>query len=180
MPLSKILPNFVLFQLGWFACVLGGAGQWHVAGSLVAMAIVVFHLSQADQWAREMRLLLIALAVGVVWESVLVATGLLIYTHGQLATWLAPHWIMVMWVLFATTFNVSLSWLKHRPILSVLMGAVGGPLAFLAGQSLGAVEIPNDTLAVLVLAVGWGLLVPLMMHLSTRWNGFSTAHEEKS
>ena len=32
--------NFVAFQVGWFACVLGAARGWPLLGPLVALAIL--------------------------------------------------------------------------------------------------------------------------------------------
>jgi hypothetical protein len=46
-----------------------------------------------------------------------------------------------MWIAFATTLNVSMRWLRGRPELALLFGAVGGPLAFYAGERLGAVTV---------------------------------------
>ena len=38
--MPKLIANAVLFQLGWFACVLGGDGPWLLA----VLAIVAVHL----------------------------------------------------------------------------------------------------------------------------------------
>ena len=172
MPLSKTLANFLLFQLGWFACVLGGAGQWHWVGTMVVILIAAWHLSSASDLSAELKLLVSALVIGVCWESFLVGTQLLQYGHGQLVSSLAPHWIVAMWVLFATTFNVSLRWLKQRWMLAAVLGAVGGPMAFLAGQKLDAVVMPNTAQALIILSVGWMILTPILVLVSERFDGF--------
>ena len=101
-----------------------------------------------------------------------VQSGLVIYPSGQPFGQLAPAWILAMWPLLATTLNVSLRWLKGRYLLAALFGAIGGPLAFLAGERLGAVVFPDTGLTMIVLAVGWATLFPLLMRLSQRYDGF--------
>ena len=72
----------------------------------------------------------------------------------------------------ATTFNVSLRWFKQRLLFASLFGALGGPLAFLAGERLGGVVFTDYAAGLGALALGWALLMPLMMILSNRWDGF--------
>ena len=55
---------------------------------------------------------------------------------------------------------------------AILLGAVGGPLAFLAGERLGGVIFTDHTVGLIALAVGWAILMPLMMLAARRWNGF--------
>ena len=80
----------------------------------------------------------------------------------------APYWIIAMWLLFATTLNVSLKWLRHRPYLAAILGLVAGPAAYYAGYKLGGVQIPDFVSAMAALAAGWALLMPLLIHLSVR------------
>ena len=77
-----------------------------------------------------------------------------------------------MWALFATTLNLALRWLKGRPLLASVFGALGGPLAYYAGERLGAVEMPHQASALLALAAGWAVLMPLLTVIARRYNGF--------
>ena len=54
MPKPQIIINFVLFQIGWFACVLGAAKQMPWLGVITVAAILVWHLSQAKQAKPEL------------------------------------------------------------------------------------------------------------------------------
>lgn len=158
--------NFVLFQAGWFACVLLGATPQHGFGTLVVALVIALHLASSPRRGPELRLILAALAIGVVWENLLALGHLTVYPSGQPGGDLAPVWIVMMWGLLATTLNVSLSWLRGRLLLSGLFGAIGGPLAFLAGARLGAVIFPDPFASLLVLAMGWALLMPLLIYLA--------------
>ena len=148
-------------------------GSWHWLGTALVIGIVGIHLSRASRPRDELILILAALLIGAAWDSLLVWSGLLSYANGVFHSDLAPHWIVAMWALFATTLNISLRWLKGRCMLTVAFGAVGGPLAYYAGYRLGAVEMVNTVEALLALAVGWAVLMPILMMLSQRFNGFA-------
>jgi hypothetical protein len=173
----NILINAVAFQLGWFACVLGGANQLPWLGTLVAVLIVYWHLNQAQHPGREFALLAVVGVIGALWDSLLVAIGWLDYPSGTLLSNTAPHWIVAMWVLFASTLNVSLRWLRGRWMLAMLLGAAGGPLAYYAGAKLGGVVISEPAFAFTALAIGWAVFVPLLISLSTRLDGMRTVPE---
>ena len=134
-------------------------------------AVVLLHLGFSRRPGRELRLVGAAMLLGLVVDSVLLATGWLSYPNGQWIPGLAPYWIVAMWGLFATTLNVSMAWLRGRPVLAVLMGAVGGPLSYLAGEKLGAIELVPPLPALAALALAWALAMPLLMRLAERFDG---------
>lgn len=170
-----LIANFLLFQLAWFASVLGGAKGLPWFGVAVAGLVAAIHLRSAIRPGAEALLLIIVAAVGALWDGLLAGFGWLVYPSGTFATWLAPSWIIAMWVAFATTFNRSLGWLKGRWYLAAALGAVGGPLAFAAGAALGGVSFPDPPLAMAVLAGGWSFLMPALLALAGRLDGFASA-----
>jgi hypothetical protein len=169
----KILFNFVAFQTAWLACVLGGANDKALIGTAVAGVVVVLHLAIAHRPLPETLLVVVAAAIGFLWDSGLVALGLMSYRAGNFAQGFAPHWIVAMWALFATSLNLSMTWLRGRPWLAALSGGVGGPLAYLAGERLGGLQMPDPALALGAQALGWAVLLPLLLRLAARLNGFA-------
>ncbi|MEE4301994.1 MAG: DUF2878 domain-containing protein [Pseudomonadales bacterium] len=167
-----VFVNFVAFQASWFACVLGGAAQLPWLGVIAVAATLLLHGWQSPEHRPELYLALCAGALGALWESGLVASGLLVYPSGQLFSALAPVWIVALWIGFATSFNVSMRWLKGRPALAAMLGAIFGPMSFWGGAKLGAVAFPDPVLALSVLSAGWGLLMPLMVVLADRFDGW--------
>ena len=167
----NLIINFVGFQIGWFATVMGGANNMAWAGTLAALVIVALHLWRTKNRQNEALLIVIAAAIGTVWESSLVALGITWYPSGTLINGAAPHWIIAMWMLFATTINVSMRWMRGRWWLAAMAGAVSGPLAFYAGYRLDGVLFPNFWLAMLVLAIGWAIFLPLLIIISEHLDG---------
>lgn len=170
-----VLTNILLFQFGWFSCVLGAARHLPWVGTLVSVGIIAWHLSRSALPRREAALILLAGAIGLLLDSVVVHRGLIAYTSGTLAAGLAPHWIVAMWMIFATTLNVSFRWLKGRWLLAAALGAAAGPLAYLGGARLGAAEFPGGGVApLLAIAAVWAIAMPLLLWLSDRYDGVTT------
>ena len=166
------ITNIILFQIGWFACVLGAANGLAWQGTLLATAVVTWHVLRSGNLSLELALVLIALLIGTVWDSLLVWSGIIQYQTGMLHAYVAPYWIIALWGLFATTLNVSLRWMRDRWLMATLAGAISGPLAYYAGYRLQAVYFENMSLAMIVLAVGWAIFVPALLYLSSRLDGY--------
>jgi hypothetical protein len=171
--MKTIVINALVFQAGWLTCVLAGANHLPWLGTAAALLIVSWHLGNARSPAKEFSLILIAGGIGAVWDSYLVYAGFLQYPSGILIPGTAPHWIIAMWLLFATTINVSLRWLKNRWVLAAALGAFCGPGAYYAGYKLGGVQIPDMLPAMVMLGLGWALFMPLLMSLSMRFDGIN-------
>ncbi len=174
---KSMITNFVLFQLGWFACVLGGAYGQALLGSLIAILVIAYHFYRANEAKKELLLLSIALIIGFIFESIVTAQGLARYSHGQVFDVIAPLWMILMWPLFATTLNLSMRWLKNlTPLLVSLVGVIFAPLAYYAGSQLGAVEYDNLTLSLSIIAIAWAALLPVLVTLSLKLDGYSDSN----
>ena len=169
--MKAIIVNAAVFQIGWLCCVLAGANHLPWLGTLTALLIVAWHVSHAHRPRNELLLILSAGAIGAIWDSLLVYAGWLQYPSGTLIEGTAPHWIIAMWLLFATTLNVSFRWLKDRLLLAALLGAFAGPAAYFAGYKLGGVQITEFTTAMTALALGWAVFMPLLMRISNHLDG---------
>lgn len=160
--------NFLLFQAGWFACVLGAAHQqvlWAVTGSLVYIAI---HIWQAQNPKQELSLLLKVLIYGVVTDTFLMYLGLLDFRNAWPAPLLSPIWMWALWLLVASTLNGSLSWLRGKPVLGAFLGAICGPFSYEAGVRMGAASWGPDgqILALALISLVWAVAMPLFLY----WN----------
>jgi hypothetical protein len=168
----NLFVNFLLFQLAWFSCVLGAANGHPWLGPVVVAGVVLVHLRLVPDSRAESMMLIAVAVIGTVFDSLLVSTGWLAYPSGQWVEYMAPYWIIAIWIAFATTLNVSMNWLKLRPVVAAGFGAIGGPLAYLAGEKLGGVIFVAPTAALTALAIGWGLMMPLLMLLAARLDGW--------
>jgi hypothetical protein len=163
--------NILLFQIGWFACVLGAAHGLPWAGALTALAIVAWHVVRARDPGRELTLVACAAALGVAFESLLVQSGWVRFGAGVVIEGAATYWMVALWALFATTLNVSLRALRPHAWLAALFGAIGGPLAYYAGARLGALEFVATGAGLAAIGAGWALLTPLLFRAALRLDG---------
>ena len=161
--------NFLLFQGGWFICVLGAAGGHPLLAALAGLVPVLVHLALVRQPGREARLLLAALALGLVIDSLHLHTGILRFPAGGPFPALPPPWLLVLWLQFSTALHFSLAWLSGRPLVALAFGAIGGPLAYWAGVRLGAAGFGPDLGRCLVqIGIGWALAMVVLLAASTR------------
>lgn len=180
MSTVMIVSNFALFQIGWFACVWSAAEHQPWFGALVTTGVVIAHVLRAPMPKAELKLVLISLGLGLVFDSLLVWQGWLRYSSGIVLPNVAPYWIVALWGLFATLLNVSLRWMRGRWFIAVVFGALGGPAAYYSGLRLGALEFGNMPAGLLALAIGWALLTPLLLALSARFDGYAGLLEKKT
>ena len=168
--MKTVALNLSLFKIGWLAVVFSAAAGMPEVGAATAALVAIVHLVRADATGSEIKLLVIAAVLGLAWETLLVQTGQLRYPSTG-ASELAPYWIVALWILFATTLNVGMRWLRKNLLLAVVAGAVGGPLSFLAGQQAGAVELGE--MAVPVIAIGWAVLLPFVAWIAASFDGYA-------
>ena len=171
----------MLFQIGWFACVLGAAKQMPWLGVSFFALFLIWHLSQAKQAKLELMLVLIAIVIGGIFDQLMTQNKLLIYQAHHF-TALPPAWILALWAEFAMTLNVSLRWLKQiksrnkqlhlRWLIAVLFGAIGGPLAYMGAEKLGAVTLNSMPASYISLSLGWAILTPLLVMLAQKFDGY--------
>lgn len=169
----KLAINVLLFQAGWFACVLSAAQGLPWIGSVVVGSAIVWHLTESARPKRELVLIAAAALVGALFETFLVQTGWLRFNSGNVLAGAAPYWMIALWALFATTLNVSLRWLRSRPGIAVLFGAIGGPASYYAGARLGAIEFVHAGAAFTAIAFGWALATPVLISFAQRLDGYT-------
>jgi len=170
-----LLINLIGFKVGWVSSVMGAAAQMPWLGPAVFALVAFVHLRQARRPDLELGLVIAAGLIGVFFDSLIVAMGWVTYPSGQFNPMLAPYWIVTMWMLFATTLNRSMAWLKGRVVLAVILGAVAGPGSYYAGQKLGAIEFVEPIAALSALSIGWAIIMPVLMVLAERLDGFRPA-----
>jgi len=158
--------NILLFQFGWFACLwLGNLG-----GAVAVLGILIVHfyyiVKPVDRYA-EVLLLIKVLAIGAVVETAYLMSGVLLRSDGLL---IPPLWLLLLWVLFATTLNYSLSWLQHRQWLAALLVIVAAPASYFAGATISdSMSLAASTsISLGVVGISWAMIFPLLLRWAQR------------
>lgn len=171
---TNVIINFVLFQVGWFACVLGAANNKPWLGVLVVLIVVIWHLKQAKSAKPELILLTIALAMGAIFDQLMLSSQLLTYQATGWSAHLVPVWILALWAVFVTALNVSLRWMQGKWLVAVLFGTIGGPLAYMGAARLGAVSLNLYPQSYIALGLGWAMITPILIKLAQKFDGFKS------
>lgn len=163
----KRLLNFVCFQVGWFACALGAARGCPLSGPLVVGVLLILQLPLVPAPGKQARFVLAATLLGWLVDSGLARADVFTFPVGSGFLGFCPLWMAALWANFAGTLHLCLDWLRGRYWLASALGACGGPLAYYAGQRMGAMQFGVDTASsLLVIAVEWALVTPALVRLS--------------
>jgi hypothetical protein len=167
--MSAFWITLVAYQLVWFAAVVGAGRGLLWPGVAAAGLFAAWRLIASSCRCIELKLVAVTMALALLLEATWVSSGLIRYS----APWPlpgAPAWLMALWVAFALTLVPLFGYLQGRPGLAVLVGAVGGPLAY-AGAARGhALQFSTPAWRGLAaLSLGWALALPALTGLAARW-----------
>ena len=158
--------NFIFFQAGWFACILGAAHQHELWAVIGCLAYIAFGVWRSQTPKLELSLLLKVLSFGILTDSLLMYLGFLDFKGTWPSPYVSPAWMWTLWLLVASTLNSSLSWLNGRPFLGVVLGAICGPLSYEAGIRMGAANWGSGSqiLGLGLISLVWAVAIPLFFY----------------
>lgn len=177
---KMVVINFVLFQAAWFACVLGAAHAMPWLGVIATLFVVAWHLKVAKNAKPEAILLIITLIIGATFDQTMHSTNLIHYQSHGWSDALVPPWILALWAGFVTALNVSLRWMQGKWLVAIVFGALGGPLAYMSAEKLGAVSLNMYPQSYLALSIGWAILTPILLTLAKRYDGYQGSTQKRT
>jgi hypothetical protein len=170
--MTQALVSFIAFQLCWLACVGGAARGFPWLGPVAVAAFIAVHLRtipSGPERSRHAWVLGLAGALGYAADSALVLGGVLTFPPHAVLGWPSTVWMVALWVLQAATLRGVMSWMQGRFTLAAVLGAVGGPMAYLAGERMGAAALgPSHAVALGLIAVEWAFAMPLLVWAEQR------------
>jgi hypothetical protein len=166
----RSVAEWVGFQFVWFTCALGAAQGWSAPGIIAASLFIATVLAMKRRTLSECLTILACGAVGLVAESVLVSAGFVRFAASWPSSQLAPAWIVALWLAFGVTLPGLAALLGHRLFIKgSFSGLVAGPLAYWAGERLGALEIAAGAqLTYLAIGLIWAIALPFLLLLQQR------------
>jgi hypothetical protein len=158
----RTVVNFFAFQIGWFATVLGAGHGMPWLGVVIVPLVLLLDLFLSADWRQELVVALAAAVMGFAVDTALVAAGVFAPVPFLVPRPFSPLWMVMLWVNQATTLNACMAWLRGRYLAGALLGAVGGPLAYLSGAKLGAATLPS-THGLVILGIAWAGAFPALL-----------------
>lgn len=162
--------SLIGYQLVWFAAVIGAGRGMAWPGVVGMLLYAACQLGGARHYKTDLALIAAAIAMGLLFDSGLIRAGLASFAAPWPFPGLAPLWILALWGAFSLTFTQSLAYLQTRLRLAAVLGAVGGPLAYLGAQrGWHAVVFARPAWQALVwIGVAWGLATPALAWIAGR------------
>lgn len=155
--------NFVWFQAIWVLAILFQYEYLWLIG-LLLFAFFIF----SDAPRCDAILILGVAIVGLVLDSALTVSGVFTFTSPDYGL-VIPWWLLALWAGFAGTLRHSLRYFRNHLWVSVLGGAIFGPLSYAAGARLGAVDLQMGmTITMFILSPIWAVVFPFAVWLSKR------------
>ena len=167
----QVLVNIVAGYAAWLAVAFLAAWGYPLLAVVPSVVAVVLHLAVIPSPLRgmEVRLIALAIPVGLVVETILLHSAVTRYAEGVSLAGLPPPFMIGLWMAFATFLNVSLAWLKSRPGLAALFGLLASGPSYYAGSKIGALSLAEPTLMSLaVIGACWLVAFPLLMSVARR------------
>lgn len=164
---GRLIFNLLMFQLIWWACIVGHA---YIQEPLLLVVVAVYFLLHGfvlqsaftQRWLGLLQLLVCAL-LGMLADQLLYTMEWVSFPSHTGAY--LPNWMLALWLGFVTTLHVSLHWLQGRPKLAAALGLISAPLTYYAAQQLGAVQFKHVGLALTGIGLCWAVLLPLQLKL---------------
>jgi len=159
------LINFILFQSIWFILILAAAHE-SFYGLVIGFLLILVQYWHGKLMVPDLKLILTSTIIGFAHDTSLNYFKFIQYNI-DFNTYYSPFWIIGLWISFALTINHSLAWLGNNKLLQMIFGLIGGPLAYIAGEKLGAIYMIN-TMTLYVLALSWACITPLLFQFKKK------------
>ncbi len=161
----RALIELLAFQLVWVACALSAASG-RTAPALAACGLFTTGiLLLSERTTALARLSLMCATIGVAVETLLLQLGAIVHVTVWPSAAVAPAWMIGLWIAFGAALPATVRLLGQRAVLNSLpVGAIFGPLAYLAGSRIGALEIAAPMpLSLGLIAFVWAAVLPLLV-----------------
>ncbi len=151
-----------LFYGGWLYCIESVVECAPWKGALVIAVIMAYLFIVSNNRLADLLLVVTLAAMGMITDSLYGITGMIIYNCPYRAVpWLAPYWLISLWMLFGALIREGFHWLYGRWFMAALLGGAGGVSSYLASMELGAAQFGvSKQIGIAVLAIVWAAVVP--------------------
>ena len=152
--------NFLGLEITWGACAYGAINDQEYFGVIVGGIYIFIHFLFTQSRFEDLLTLVVISAVGVTVDVVNTIYGVVAFnTYSEL--FLIPHWLVVLWMVFALMVPHSLLWLSRNYLLAALLGGILGSFSYWLGHKLGAIILPEPVLTnTMIYFFEWSILFP--------------------
>ena len=169
--MRKFVPaaiNILAFQVLWISLVLSGPYQQEAAALGLLGLWLIGHLYYSRHRATDIKLLVLAVAIGPLGDTLLIQLGLIQFEGTVLFSGLPPLWVYGLWACFSQLLNHGMAHLHGRWGLIGIIALFSAPMAYTGGAALGAAQMLEPAWRCqLAVAVCWSIILPVLMRAAS-------------
>ena len=163
-------PNFlidlIVFQVAWFACVLGSATEYPFLFPFAGFIFVLCRIATTQRFRSSFPFLLAAVALGMVGDSLLVHLEMLAF-YADPTVGGAPLWMIFLWANFGLMLRPLFSWFLQNNSRCLIGFGLGGLIAYAFGWQLERLAFTSYGISAIAIATEWaiaGLILRQLHH----------------
>lgn len=176
--MKKII-DIILFYIGWYIIVISARDENILPVVLVGIVALIHHLVWTRKnLKREILFIIIVTILGSTIDSINPSLGLIDFklkTPSFIFGY--PLWLTTLWAIFATMFSHTFAGLHGKYLFCAIVGFIGGPISYIAGEKIGALSYLGANLNTLtpimtdkfltlgICGLEWSLIFPLCLWL---------------
>lgn len=149
--------SLIGFKVTWLGCVMGEIYISSYFGLIVGIIYLFIFFYFEKNKKRAFNIILIFSLAGYSFDSFLSYSDLY-KINSDINFLFLPIWFLVLWPSFSSLLVNLFSFLKNNLIISILFGAIFGPLSYYAGIALGLVTLINYE-SFILMSFFWGVLM---------------------
>lgn len=164
------LLNSLCYTAGWFWCVLFGIQGQSIVAVIGAIFLTFFQLYYTKMkdiglYVQDLILVIFSIPLGTILEMFFIQINFIHYTGA--AKILPPIWIVCLYPLFSLLLNHSLKFVKKNYFVAFMLGFLGAPVSYIAGNSIGGLTFSYPFLQTwIVIGFCWGLFLCLLTKIA--------------
>lgn len=170
--MNNAVNSFLLFQTGWWGCVLLAAGfyNWQpLILTIFLISIYFLYFLKAEQRKTNFIFVGLSAIAGFTIDSTLSYLQIFTFLSPHQDIILAPIWLICLWALFALNFSISLRKLFNHYFICCLLGFIFGPISYWAGEAFGVLTFNEHKLMHLgIVGIVWAIIFPTFIWLYQR------------
>ncbi len=168
------LYHFIAYYVTWVVCIAFAAKNDPWIGTVIALLLVfsqvVLQAIMAQSWRLELLFAFALMVAGILIDTFLMYTGLIVFNANPLANMLSPPWLACLWLSFGFTITItSRAWL-HRYVILGILTFISLPFAYWVATIINVATVMSWWFYPLLGGI-WMVLLPVLLHYYLHFDG---------